>query len=400
MSRNHSKVIRARWIVPVSSSPIANAWVRVSDGKITEVGSGKPSGDVLDLGDVALLPRLINSHTHLEFSDCKSPIGYPGIAFSEWIKLVIASRFASDPSQKVNNITLGSNELWNTGTVLAAEIATPPFDYTQVKSASEIITFAEVLGIEASRFEERLASATDHLEHHGVGGFSPHSPYSLSIEALGSVLEQAKAIGKPVAMHLAESPDERELLSTGRGQLSDLLKSMGLQPARHFPWSVNPFEHVIHLFSKLPQALLVHGNDLIDSEIEYLSHFSNISVVFCPRTHHFFGFSNHPVEKMLRAGIRVVLGTDSRASNPDLNLWHEVQFVLNHYQQIEPSKVLEMATLVPAGIFRGLLTRQDDLGQLAAGFSAQMGAVATSSDNVGQLYDDLSCNSYQNVVLG
>jgi hypothetical protein len=47
-----------------------------------------------------------------------------------------------------------------------------------------------------------------------------------------------------------------------------------------------------------------------------------------------------------------------------------------------------------------LLTRQDDLGQLAAGFSAQMGAVATSSDNVGQLYDDLSCNSYQNVVLG
>jgi hypothetical protein len=68
--------------------------------------------------------------------------------------------------------------------------------------------------------------------------------------------------------------------------------------------------------------------------------------------------------------------------------------------QIEPSKVLEMATLVPAGIFRSLLTRQDDLGQLAAGFSAQMGAVATSSDNVGQLYDDLSCNSYQNVVLG
>ena len=100
MFQNHTRVIRARWIVPVNTSPIENGWVRVGGGKIHEVGSGRPPSDAVDLGDVALLPRLINAHTHLEFSDLKHPVGTRGIAFTDWIKLVIEKRLTADPGVK------------------------------------------------------------------------------------------------------------------------------------------------------------------------------------------------------------------------------------------------------------------------------------------------------------
>ena len=100
MSNHRSRVLSARWILPVASPAIHGGWIRMVNGRIIEVAAGRPPADSEDLGDVAILPRLINAHTHLEFSSLNLPIGEAGISLAEWVGLVVKSRVETDFSFK------------------------------------------------------------------------------------------------------------------------------------------------------------------------------------------------------------------------------------------------------------------------------------------------------------
>ncbi len=112
-------------------------------------------------------------------------------------------------------------------------------------------------------------------------------------------------------MHVAESDEERQLIEQGDGPFLDQLASIVPTAREHFPWGPTATYHLIKLLAAAPHSLLVHGNYLRDNEIELIAKHPSMSVVYCPRTHHFFGHPPHPVDKLLRAGIRVALGTDS-----------------------------------------------------------------------------------------
>ena len=92
MMNEPMSVFAARWIIPVSRDPINGGWIRVHRGRIEEMGVGTAPAGAQDLGNVALLPGLINAHTHLEFSDCRSPIGQRGVPLDQWVGQVIAAR--------------------------------------------------------------------------------------------------------------------------------------------------------------------------------------------------------------------------------------------------------------------------------------------------------------------
>ncbi len=144
---------------------------------------------------------------------------------------------------------------------------------------------------------------------------------------------------------LPNHPPSVNCFPTVAVRLLKLLRSLGVWRDDLFPWGDDPFGLLIDRLSNAPRVLLVHGNDLNDAEIHCLQNHPNITVVYCPRTHDFFEYDKHPVDRMLAAGIPVALGTDSRASNPDLNLWREVQFLLQHRSDLAPDEVIRMATL-------------------------------------------------------
>ena len=100
MMQRQSQVVSARWVVPVTSEPIQGGWVEIADGQVVAVGSGTAPRPALDLGDVAVLPGLVNAHTHLEFSDCSDMIGFPGISLPEWIGEVVSTRQATDEKSR------------------------------------------------------------------------------------------------------------------------------------------------------------------------------------------------------------------------------------------------------------------------------------------------------------
>jgi cytosine/adenosine deaminase-related metal-dependent hydrolase len=176
-------------------------------------------------------------------------------------------------------------------------------------------------------------------------------------------------------MHLAESAEELELLATGGGPFRDLLEERSMWDASAIPRDSRPLDYLREL-ARAPRSLVVHGNFLAGDEIEFLAgRRATMGVAYCPRTHAYFGHAPHPVEAMLAAGVPVALGTDSRASNPDLNMLAELQFAARRHPRITPEAWLRIATLNGA-IALGL---GDEAGSLAPGKRADMIAVACGS---------------------
>ncbi len=391
MTSHRSRVFAARWIIPVSAPPINGGWIRVVDDRIVEVQSGGPPPEAERLGDVAIVPRLVNAHTHLEFSGLNQAVGEPGISLAEWIGLVIATRASTGAVARDQAIDRGLLELWRSGTVLAGEITTPPCHYSQGPSQPKLVSFAEVVGLSDQRSGERLNAAAVHLN--GAcpdAGISPHAPYSVSLKTIDRAIHLARKAGSGIAMHVAESPEERELLTTGSGPLAAALRHLGVWREALFPWGADPFVDLIDRLAKAPFFLIVHGNNLNPREIEHLSGYQHASVVFCPRTHHFFDFPKHPVAQMLATGIRVALGTDSRASNPDLDLWREVQFLMNHRTDLDPEHVIRMATKNGAEALG-----RSAWGTLEPGRMAALGCVRTEAANLEQLFSDFASQPYE-----
>lgn len=386
-----TRTYTVRWIVPIVQPPIHGGWIRMAGNTVVDLGQGPPpasnsSATTFDLGDVAILPGLINAHTHLEFSNLDQPVGTPGIELAHWIQQVVSTRQAESQSDRDAAIRRGLTESIQSGVRWVGDITTPPSQYPDDDGPMEIMQFSEVIGLSSERGDERYESAMRQSEsislpskHHAA--ISPHAPYSTRPEMIGRCVQWSAEHQKPIAMHVAESPAERELLCAGTGPLAEQLQQMGVFDPSLFPASDSPFTDLIGQLSRCHRGLLIHGNDLRQAEIQQLANHPNLSVVYCPRTHHHFRFQRHPVDQMLAAGINVALGTDSRASNPDLNLWREVQFLLNHRTDLEPKSILAMATVGGA-----IAVGRRDLGRLQTGCRPGAIRFPTQATTVDQLY--------------
>ena len=382
-------MLKARWIIPVSRDPIHGGWIRLRGERVVEVSGGRCPSGAEDLGDVALLPGLVNAHTHLEFSDLPGPIGAPGTTLPEWIGQVIAARSETTLAAKQAAIEQGMRESRAAGVRLLGEISTPPCQYPSEPDDPQRVSFAEVLGLSSQRGKDRFQAAMAFTRDDRSAGWSPHAPYSTSLALIDACIEQARKQSRPVAMHVAESPAERELLISASGPFADTLQKLGVWHEGLFPWGDDPLRQLIERLAHAPRVLLVHGNDLRAAEIELIARHSHLTVVFCPRTHAFFGYPRHPVAEMLRANVRVALGTDSRASNPDLNLWREVQFLLQQRGDVSGQEVIRMATANGAdALGRG------DLGRIEPGCRPGLGCVATAASKLADVFADLAIHEF------
>lgn len=344
---------RARYVFTGAGPPLIDGVLTIADGRIASVGPYASGERVVDLGDVALLPGLINAHTHLEFSDLEAPLGRPGTEFTDWVRLLIEARRRPGPdaATAAGNVARGIAECLHHGVAAVGEIAQPqwspePFETSQLDATA----YFEAIGLAADRFDARLADARRHLQAPTSSsvrrGLSPHAPYSVHpdlFDQLVSLAEQARA---PVQMHLAESQEELELLAGGGGPFRDLLEELGLWQAAAFQSPRRPLDYLRRLATGGVRALAIHCNYLDDEEIAFLAaHAARLTVVYCPRTHAFFGHPRHPLPRLLATGASVAVGTDSRASNPDLSMLEELRFVARHFPEIAPQTVLESGTI-------------------------------------------------------
>ncbi len=359
--------LTARYIFPVVGDPIPNGRITIEDGRIIamkpcDAGVSPESQKIHNLGNVALLPGLVNAHVHLDFSDLCAPLGHQGIAFVDWIRCVMQSRQNNSTEKSCSNKAnsqeqiaphrtsheRGLNESFRNGVRALGDIAQPDWP-ADVYSASPLsgVVFQELIAPTAERVAGAMALANAHIRrktNNWQPSLSPHAPYSVHPKLLEAVIALSAAEKLPVAMHLAESNEEIELLQHGTGPLRGFLEDLGAWNSELIPSNSRPLNYLRQLASA-HRALIVHGNYLNDEEIAFLgAHAARMAVVYCPRTHDWFAHHDYPLEKMITAGVTLALGTDGRGSAPDLSLWSEMQRVAQKHPGVELHRILKMGT--------------------------------------------------------
>jgi cytosine/adenosine deaminase-related metal-dependent hydrolase len=219
--------------------------------------------------------------------------------------------------------------------------------------------------------EDRAAAAA----HFPSLGVSPHAPYTISPSLLRMLVMYAKRRNQPVAMHLAESEEELQLLDSGSGPFQELLGDRSMWDATAIPPSTRPLTY-LRMLAESPRSLVIHGNYLDHAEFAFLAeHADRMSLIHCPRTHAYFAHPQLPLAALLKNGVHVAIGTDSRASNPDLSMLGEIRHLAHAHQDVAPDTILRMATLSAAEA----LGRADGLGSITPGKLANLVALPVQS---------------------
>jgi len=370
-------------LFPIDAPPIEDGELLIAGAEIVRVGPPAHGSATLDLGNVAILPALVNAHTHLEFSQLNEPLGAPGMAFHDWIRAVLDYRQTRPPATGLA-IQSGLDESLNSGTVALAEIATCSRDeISHYVTALVTILLSELIGLSGARVQQQLEMARQLVTSSTNTwpstqfGLSPHAPYTAHYTLVDHVARLSDEWRFLVAMHLAESSEEIQFLRDQSGPIRQLLVERDAWEPDAFWRGMRPLDY-LQLLDRAHRSLIIHGNFLDEEEIRFIgSRRHRMSVVFCPRTHAYFRHPSCPLRRMLDADVNVALGTDSRASNPDLSVLSEMRYLAREHSNLGGDEILRMGTQAGAAA----LGLDVQLGTLTAGKSASFVAIGLPQNN-------------------
>jgi cytosine/adenosine deaminase-related metal-dependent hydrolase len=386
--------VRAKWVVPVAAPVIRGGWVDVDSTGHEIVGVGARDAPsvttpdrIIDLPDAVILPGLVNAHTHLELSHMAGAVP-PADSFVSWVRSMLGVRFGSPASvaEVRAAATRAVGQMEATGTAGVGDIGNTDVTIEPLAASSlSGVHFREALAFkrgDAARVagEAKLGAllCRSRLAELGcsriVASVAPHAPYSTS-----APLIQSLAVGLPIdgdadagvpdagvsSIHLGESTEEMEFLSTGTGPFRSLLTDLGAWDPDWVPPGLSPVAYLQQLGALHDHLLVVHGTQLDDGDLRTLAD-RGVTLVVCARSNRWVGAGVPPVAAAFAAGGPVAVGTDSLASVADLNLFAELAFLRSIAPHVPASQLLTAATL---GGAKALGCRQ--LGVVAPGATSR-----------------------------
>jgi aminodeoxyfutalosine deaminase len=352
-----------------------DGWVRTERGRITAFGPHRrgerqPSGEI-DLGPVAILPGLVNAHTHLELSWMRGRIPQAD-DFPSWIRnLITLRRNGSGTLDKGSEESIGDaiGEARRTGTVLCGDTSNTWASLAKlIDTDAAAVVFHELIGFKADRAERVVAEAMARMAALPQtelvrASLAAHAPYSVS-PALFQAIRHALG-HDPFArcsVHLGESKAETEFLRHGTGPWRALLEDLGAWDSSWQTPECAPVEYLDRMGFITDRLLIVHGVQLERSELARIKS-SGATLVTCPRGNILTGAGTPPVADFYASGARIAVGTDSLASVPDLNLFSELAELRRLAPDVPAARLLESATISGAAA----LGFEGDFGAIEAG---------------------------------
>ena len=392
-------IFRAKYILPNSRQIIENGAVAIHGSEIADVGRYSAlrrtgAGPIRDLGEATILPGLVNSHTHLELTNHGAFVDRTP-QLTEWLLQIVRNQ-QSDRAWVDRAIQSGVQMSLAGGTTTVGDIHGFGQSVQTLNDAPiRKVVFFETTGFSPERSRMGVRRIKSHLEIAPepdallTYGVSPHAPYSTADSLYRHCCEFALSRQLPLCTHLSETELEIEFLASGMGAFADLLKALQIPMADWVPPNLTPVQHMKALGVLETRPLLAHCNYLTDEDIQTLAA-SGASVVFCPRSHHYFYHTNHPLLRLLAAGVNVAIGTDSLASNWSLSMLDELRFLRKAWECLPPETLLDMATINGG---RGL--RLNHVGKLEKGWQADFIAIELPNSGqsaVTQIFDESACN--------
>jgi 5-methylthioadenosine/S-adenosylhomocysteine deaminase len=383
-------VIEARWVVPVEPrrSVLADHAVVITNGRIVAV---LPKADArvqynprhhVTLADHALIPGLINLHTHAAMTLMRGLAD--DLALMDWLNhhiwpiemRQVSEDFVYDGSR------LACAEMLRGGVTCFSDMYF--FPRATARAALEarmravlgliVIEFPSAYASDAQDYLNKGLALRDELRSEPSLGFcfAPHAPYTVSDKSLGQIATYAAELELPVHMHIHETRDEIEQSLTSHG--------------------VRPLQRLNRLGLLGPGLIAVHAIHLDSSEIDLLAR-HGCHVAHCPSSNLKLASGIAPVSELLAAKVNIGLGTDGAASNNRLDLLAEIRLAAllakgasGDATALPAWQALELATLGSARA----LGLDDTIGTIAAGKCADITAVNLSAIELAPCYDPLS----------
>lgn len=392
----------------MAGPPIRDGAVLVDlAGRIAAIGPNPeiPADNTspLDLGSAILLPGLVNTHTHLELTGFDRPEGEPMASgagewdddFVDWIRTLLQRKAQRTPADFLEAARSGLRDCHAAGVTTVADTGDSGAAFHALSEAGGSgIAYLEVFGpdprtVEAnwSDYIGRLDALAPRATSRVRIGVSPHAPYSVSGPLYARAAAHAREKGMPLAVHLAESAAESELLVEGTGGFARMLKSRGipLPGVGGTPVAWLDQHGVLG-----PRTLCIHTVRAGEQDIMTMRE-RGVSVAHCPRSNRAHGHGDAPLRRILEAGIPTGVGTDSVASVSPLDLMAEVRLA----RTLGGLTAEDALSLVTTGAARAL-GLQDEVGALMPGHWADL--VAIRAGDVDDPYEAVAASGQPDVA--
>jgi cytosine/adenosine deaminase-related metal-dependent hydrolase len=343
------KIIRAQWILPITRPPIHDGAIAIKQGKIYKVGSTSEiikeiKAPLHDLGSSIFLPGLVNAHTHLEYSCLKDRIPAQK-RFQDWICKMVDIKKTLKEKEILRGMLKGVRDLKDSGTLLVGEITNTGLSAQALGNAGLAgVIFYELVG--QSRFEDFIHIKSRLRKEAPSFQISPacHAPHSVPPFLLDQLVQYLKKSRHLTSMHIAESKEEVEWIKNKKGPFSNLIHKKELLENSNFGRGWNPMGYLKKKKLLSRRLLGVHGVYLNLADIKKIRQARSFLCI-CPRSNQYTGTGKAPIKKFLNHQIPLCLGTDSLASNEDLNLWNEMRALKKFFPFLPYPFILRMATL-------------------------------------------------------
>jgi 5-methylthioadenosine/S-adenosylhomocysteine deaminase len=418
----------ARWVLPISSPPIADGAIAVAGSQIIRVGTRVALAEefsqatVRDFGESAIIPGLINAHSHLELTAMRGFLEDEESDFFAWLKKLTVARLERMTTDDLNvSAAWGACEAARAGVTCVADASDSAFE--SISALRDVglrgIVFQESFGPDprlAKENFEKLKAKVARLRERETdlvqSGVSPHAPYTVCAPQLELISRFALDERLPLMMHAAETRMELSLLREGRGPFADGLQSRGIE--WHAP-GVSTIQYLNDHGVLATHPLLAHCIHVDEADLETLKQ-TETRVAHCPKSNAKLGHDRAPFSQFLQKGIAVGLGSDSVASNNTCDLLEEARFALllarttvgeslvnpqghQHRDSLSADEVLRTATVGGARA----LGMSGQTGALKAGMQADFAVVSLDGPHQVPTYDPVStlifASSGRDVIL-
>jgi len=387
-------ILRSKYLLKDPDNVIDNGAVIIDDsGRIKFAGRSKDidgleSCRTIDLGNSAIVPGFVNTHTHLELTHLHKCIKSNG-NFTNWIRQLVDKKKGWSESEYTRSVRDGIKSSLKSGTTTVVDITRNGIALSELLTSKiRKLLFFEIINFNPDTAEniikdfKELITGINSDDLLSIGIF-PHAPYTVSDRLYRSCKSVSNELNIIIATHIAETKDEVEFLTRGTGDFVSLLNDFNMLKKWEHP-GLSPINYLKNIGFLENGCILIHCNYLSEDEIDLIEK-TKSNVVFCPRSHEYFRHEDHPFIVLKNRDINISLGTDSLASNDTLSILDEMKFIRKHYRDLESQDIFYMGTIAGAVA----LKMDDSIGRLYPGYYADIAVIEFENTGISNIYDGI-----------
>ena len=323
------------------------------NGLIKDITNLSDAGDDVQQLKGIICPGFINAHCHVELSHLKGQVA-EGTGLVEFVQQVMSKRnLQHNPEQKQVLIKAAIQQMCNSGIVAVGDICNTTDSVTEKQTSSlHWHNFIELTGFVGASAEKRFADMqiikqhflqADHKQNYFNTTLAPHAPYSVSGK-LFELINDATA-NHITTIHNQETAAENELYQFKAGGFLELYQNIGIDISSFNATGKTSLQSWLPLLNKQQKIIAVHNNFINQADIDFVQQTSkDVSFCICINANRYIEQMNPPIELLMKNNCKMVLGTDSLASNHQLNIWEEIKAIRQYFPGIQLETLLQWAT--------------------------------------------------------